>query len=127
MGNIDLTPYKGVVKLIFRGITGPGYQSDIAIDDIEVFDANPVGLTDTETKSDWTFYPNPSHDFIYIDLGNSKPTVELNIRNSIGQIVLNSSLRANNSKIDVSYLEGGVYFIELVTEKERSLKKLIIK
>ena len=127
MGNIDLTPYKGVVKLIFRGITGPGYQSDIAIDDIEVFDANPVGIAETETKTVWTFYPNPSHDFIYINIGNSNSAAELNVRNSIGQIVLNSSLRASNSKIDVSHLEGGVYFLEVVTETQRSLKKLIIK
>ncbi|MBL4664966.1 MAG: hypothetical protein JKY23_03285, partial [Nitrospinaceae bacterium] len=60
---VDLTPYSGVISIGMVGITGIGTQSDIAIDDLSVFDAPPndvgviaitapssgCGLTATET------------------------------------------------------------------------------
>ncbi|MFP6686051.1 MAG: MYXO-CTERM sorting domain-containing protein, partial [Polyangiaceae bacterium] len=45
--SIDLNPYKGqTIHIQFRGVTGGGFESDIAIDDLLVEDAVPdVGVT----------------------------------------------------------------------------------
>ncbi|RMG72298.1 MAG: hypothetical protein D6722_05645, partial [Bacteroidetes bacterium] len=47
---VDLTAYAGeTVQIVFRGVRGPGFESDMAIDDVEIFqplpaDAGTVGL-----------------------------------------------------------------------------------
>lgn len=40
---VDLTPFAGnVITLRFRGITGPGFDSDMALDDISIIDNPPL-------------------------------------------------------------------------------------
>jgi PKD repeat protein len=44
---VDLTPYLGTqVQFIFRGVTGPDFASDIAIDDISIFNNDPAPAAD---------------------------------------------------------------------------------
>ncbi|HHZ64772.1 MAG TPA: PKD domain-containing protein [Flavobacteriales bacterium] len=38
---LDLSMYSGIVRLRIRGITGPGFTSDICIDDLRVYDKPP--------------------------------------------------------------------------------------
>ena len=38
INRIDLSQYTGMVKLRFRGVTGNSFLSDIAIDDIKIYD-----------------------------------------------------------------------------------------
>lgn len=59
-------------------------------------------------KNVFSFYPNPSTDFIYSDLEISS----LTISNSQGVTV--RRYQANNRKYNVSNLEAGVYFIEAI-------------
>ena len=76
----DLTPYVGnTVNFRIRGITGPSWESDLAIDDFSIFDTAPpaadfeaerttacvnsaIKFTDfsgnTPTSWDWSFTPN---------------------------------------------------------------------
>jgi len=54
----DLSMYTGVVRLRFRGITGPGFTSDIAIDDIKVYDkplidVGVIEITAPGSCGDW--------------------------------------------------------------------------
>ncbi|PWI30617.1 hypothetical protein DI383_03975 [Flavobacteriaceae bacterium LYZ1037] len=45
---VDLSAYSGkTVKIRFRGVTGPGYESDIALDDINLV-ANPLSIQENE-------------------------------------------------------------------------------
>ena len=43
---IDLTQYKSITKIRFRGITGTSYRSDMAIDDVKIWEppANDAGI-----------------------------------------------------------------------------------
>jgi MAM domain. len=41
MADVDLTSYSGIVQLRFRGVTGTSYTSDMAIDDIKIYDKIP--------------------------------------------------------------------------------------
>jgi len=44
---VDLTPYLGSqVQFVFRGITGPDFASDIALDDISIFNSDPAPVAD---------------------------------------------------------------------------------
>lgn len=96
---IDLTPFVGdIVNIQIRGITGPGFASDIAIDHFEWLEINSapsvdftpntvsaclnqaVGFTDISTNSptqwEWKFFPN-TVSFVNGTSANSQnPSVE---------------------------------------------------
>ena len=66
MANIDLSAYQGQsVKLRIRGITGSGYESDIAIDDLSF---TPMAGTPIPTST-CVNYTSPSGNYIWSTTG----------------------------------------------------------
>lgn len=126
---VNLTPYKGNVRLTFRAIVGNGYRSDIAIDDVTLRDANPVGLNETNAIEDGIeVYPNPVSSQLNIRMSGSKTAGQLQIFNSIGKVVWESnSLNANWTQIDVSQWSKGMYQIIFNDGKESIQQKLIVQ
>jgi hypothetical protein len=124
---IDLTPYRGTVKLVFRGVTGTNYTSDIAIDDVILYDAQPVGLNESiNTKSsDWSIYPNPNDGSFRLS-GLAQNTT-LKIYNSLGEVVFKKEIREKSSLIQLNHLTTGIYFIEVISENNRSIKRMIVQ
>ncbi|MDC7244011.1 MAG: T9SS type A sorting domain-containing protein, partial [Sphaerochaetaceae bacterium] len=124
---VDLSPFKGVVKLIFRGKVGSNYTSDIAIDDVIIYDAQPVGLADKSgfKESNWSVYPNPSNGSFTISGLNLNTT--LNIYNSLGEVVYQSQALSEKQVLRIEHLSEGLYFIEAIDDgKERSVKRLVV-
>jgi len=104
---IDFSSFTGIIKIRFRGVTGPGFTSDIAIDDISIYDPRPVAdftadinnnctgaliqFTDLSSNFPTSWYwdfgdgatdtiQNPTHS--YADTGTY--TVSLIVSNSYG-------------------------------------------
>ncbi|MBK8845168.1 MAG: T9SS type A sorting domain-containing protein [Bacteroidetes bacterium] len=76
--------------------------------------------------------PNPFNDFIIVTLylknqTNKKVVVE--IKNTLGQSVYNSELNNENNKytkaINLSFLEKGIYFVEVVVDGNNLSKKIM--
>ena len=63
---VDLTPYKGDVRIIFRAVRGSGFRSDIAVDQVSLRDALPVGIATNENQNEISFFPNPIKDVLRI-------------------------------------------------------------
>lgn len=59
-------------------------------------------------ESDFTIYPNPTKDFIYVE--NIKSLQKLEVYNVLGEICLVKELNNTTQKIDVTNLSMGVYF-----------------
>lgn len=76
-------------------------------------------------------YPNPTDDNIYVQvLIPQQQKVQLNIYNSVGQVVYTKPVALNNSllNIDLQSLESGVYILELVDSNgEHWLKNFVKK
>jgi len=125
---VDLTPYKGNVKLIFRGIVGNGFQSDIAIDDVIIRDANPVSVSTLEQgQEELKIYPNPVRDVLNLEY-QSNLQARLQIFNLSGQIVFEGQLNPNSlAQIDVSDYSSGLYQLKLTNERGTSIQKLLIE
>jgi hypothetical protein len=74
-------------------------------------------------------YPNPTSDFLYIDLENNQAKVS--IFNTIGQEVYASNqevlFNKNQIKIDVSNLKEGIYFLNLEEGQYKSVIKFVKK
>lgn len=80
-----------------------------------------VGINDTETNdTEIIFYPNPVDDFI--NLRNIE-TGKYQILDLNGKVILSGEF--NNSKIGVSHLNTGIYFMILKTNKKIHTSKFV--
>lgn len=87
-----------------------------------------TGYNNTKTF-DYSLFPNPTKDVLNIKLSNVHKTekVILNLKNISGQLIESSSFTGNESKLDVSALNTGLYLLEIITETGSQSSKFIIK
>ena len=75
-------------------------------------------------------YPNPSSGSLIIMLNEVKvindQSFELSIIDITGKVVMERTILNIEQLIDISGLEGGIYFIEIQTRDERQFKKIIL-
>jgi hypothetical protein len=77
----------------------------------------PQGLSENELNI--AVYPNPAHGFI--DIVGTWRAASVQIFNSVGQLVLTSS----ESRIDISTLPEGVYFVAVIADNQKFVEKII--
>ncbi len=71
-------------------------------------------------------YPMPANTVLNIDLNNdAESNVDITILNTMGQVVLKTSVTGSAHQIDISNLVSGVYFVEVSTEGTVTKSKLI--
>lgn len=87
-----------------------------------------VGIAEQFANKDFAVYPNPSNGKIYIKSNNYINIEQVSVRNISGQEVLvhqpSSGMIQN---LDLSTLENGLYFLEIRSEKQIYLEKVIIR
>ena len=82
-----------------------------------------VGIRDNEIT--FSIVPNPATTEITIKAGNIFNTVE--IVNFLGQTVISQNNSTDYATIDISNLNGGVYFVRIVSENGVSVQKFVKK
>ncbi|WP_136482744.1 T9SS type A sorting domain-containing protein [Cognatitamlana onchidii] len=88
-----------------------------------VYDLSAILLSTKSFERDYfSYYPNPVKDILNINLNKDLELKQVNIYNIQSQYLYS----VNSSKIDVSQLSSGVYFIEVVTNEGKSAKKIVI-
>ncbi len=91
---------------------------------VRVYDLSALlSIVDNEIAKNFTVYPNPVNKQLQLQLS---PTLEFKtatIYNYYGQLVLQS----NTTKINVSNLSSGIYFLEIETNKGKGVKKIVKK
>lgn len=118
------------VVLVFRGITGGGYQCDLAIDDVNV-EAQSVtsmdDLVEASKEQHFKLYPNPNNGTFSVDLQSIQANSTILISNTLGQIV-HQSTHKNKQRLDLSFeASPGVYFIVIKTGKNTEATFKIVK
>ncbi|TXE15716.1 T9SS type A sorting domain-containing protein [Psychroserpens burtonensis] len=71
----------------------------------------------------FSLYPNPAKDQFTIQLDLASKLEKVNIYNMLGQVVLTTKV----TNIDSSNLASGSYFVEVITSKGKTTKKLILE
>jgi len=87
-----------------------------------IFKEFPLSVSDNNL-SDITIYPNPVSNKLYITSENSVLN-KITVFSATGKLILEQSNNQDQT-IDVSTLEKGIYFIELLSEKGKTTKKFI--
>lgn len=81
----------------------------------------------TSIHKNITCFPNPFNDELKINCSDLKnEIVNLRIYNSIGELIKNKNIKVGKQlSINTTSLNSGVYFIELISDKEIYSAKLI--
>lgn len=73
-------------------------------------------------------YPNPAKSVLYI---NSKSAVRdamsIRIYNTSGAVVYSASMQNEYEQVDVSALNSGVYFLQIVSDTHNAVQQIILK
>ncbi|MCD4774233.1 MAG: T9SS type A sorting domain-containing protein, partial [Bacteroidales bacterium] len=76
-------------------------------------------------ESEFSIFPNPAKNEIYISGKEGIIIKEVNIYNQLGQKIISEKRMTN--VIDVSMLRQGIYIIELVLNNSRIREKLMVR
>ena len=118
---------------IICGSTVAGNSYDywlIKTDSLGITDSITTEITDPLLLySGFNIFPNPAQNILYITQGNKELIKSISVFNSIGQEQLNISyLSIKNGEyieVNTSSLSAGVYFLEMMTEREKVVRKFV--
>jgi len=82
---------------------------------------------------DLLIYPNPTKEFINIEFNvdNFNNPVVLNLFNAPGKLLINNKLipagKYIHEVLSVKDFPGGIYYLQIITEKGTVVRKIIIE
>ncbi|WP_289045912.1 T9SS type A sorting domain-containing protein [uncultured Olleya sp.] len=114
-----------VIQMALRGEYTESVSSSTAvIDDLE-FVNEPLSVNDNFLE-EALIYPNPTTDWVTIKLKKTEPEVDINIVNSLGQVIFNKNYsNIESSLLDFNNYPNGIYFINIVAGKTSKTVKII--
>lgn len=108
--------------------TTPFPSSGFDLDAVGVIHESPLNLHENKVALDFSVYPNPTSEFIYISLNNIHYGIKISILDLTGKEVRKMDLnKVNQNRIDIRDIPAGVYVISLGDEKNNAVKKLIVQ
>ncbi len=146
---IDLSAYSGEIKLRFSGVTGNGYRSDIAIDDLKIDEQNnrsanndqartsdeESALTrylnaheiETQEIGSFVLYANPTQDIAKILLKEHTEEVSIVVFSHEGKSIDAFSYKREGNQLimNVSALMSGTYFVVLKSGTTANIQRLV--
>lgn len=130
---IDLTAYAGkVVNIRFRGITGPGAESDMAIDDVHLTEGPPVNLENPIFSSGLKVFPNPNKGIFRYELPDVQAeNIQLSVVDITGSVVIRQEISKFtedlSGEIDLSNEANGLYFLKIIANGANFGSKIAVK
>jgi hypothetical protein len=88
---------------------------------VRVYNLSKVLSKDNFNINNFNIYPNPASSNLTIQLENSI-LIRVNIYNTLSQLIKTKT----SSLINIENLKSGIYYVEIITNKGKSSKKLII-
>lgn len=90
---------------------------------VRIFNLQAILKTDDLVLKNFTISPNPTSDFVNITLQKNMILQKVNIYSTTGQLIKSST----SSKISVQDLSEGNYYFEIITDKGKATKKIIVQ
>lgn len=87
-----------------------------------------TGISEFNLENRLSLFPNPTNGLVSIKIANTDKLQRIAVYNLTGQIIYQEKLSGVNQKtLDLKHLTKGVYFIEALTGKYKTSKKLIVR
>ena len=88
----------------------------------------PINVEENSPFNLAKIYPNPANEFIVIEGMKQGYRMDFKIISSTGQLVQNGSINSNSRfEVDVQNLSKGLYFIQLNSDQETEIQKIVIE
>jgi len=129
---VDLSAYTGkIINVRFRGETGSGERSDLAIDDIGLTETTGIEMDKLSLASKINIYPNPCEGIFNVSIRHCDDSdLSLKVYDVMGRQVfeqnINNISQEHKEVIDLSKVNPGVYYIKVSTGKASFHTKLSI-
>ncbi len=89
-----------------------------------------IDLNDEKANSTFNIYPNPSGSAFTVSYEGEVSEVTINVQNQIGQIISTKHCAPQKDLKETFNLKPqskGVYFVEVISDKSREVKKIVIE
>ena len=83
-----------------------------------------VGLNENTNDLKFNVYPNPCDNLLSIDIDLLNQS-SITISDISGKIIYQQKLNFMQTILDVSSLNSGIYFLELLSDNKKQIKKII--
>ncbi len=93
------------------------YKVDIA-DDV-------LNVTDTAFKTSVVLHPNPASEIVNITLQEGSASFQLSVYDALGRTVIPVQERTVGA-LDISSLSSGIYYVAILQEGKKAVKRLIV-
>ena len=114
-----LSREESTATLVIRATSDDQYvEFDVNI----IINFVPDGVDENEMEK-ISVYPNPAHDFIRVETQLIASVQRVEIYNVTGQMMLSTT----DTEINVSTLPEGVYFVAVIAENQKFVKRIVIK
>ena len=128
---INLVAYNGVEEDIVANydMSMPNFDGRYAnngLSKITSFKGSSTGIGGVATSDMIKIYPNPATDVVSIYYPVDTQ-VEVTLTNASGSVVMTQVMSEQESQIDVSNLQPGVYFVKFESKGSTAVKRLVIK
>ncbi|MGB3608300.1 S8 family serine peptidase [Psychroserpens sp.] len=78
--------------------------------------------------STFDIYPNPADDYFEFTLKTQNGSVDLNVYDVNGRILMNKTFDEQNKyRVSTENLTSGIYFVEVTSGSQKAVKKLVVK
>ena len=91
----------------------------------DMLPVNVTGITEL-TLADWSVFPNPATEYFDIRSSSAKQW-SVRVFNSSGQIIMEKTMHSGQRRISVNGWPSGLYFIEVSSGSQVSVKKLLVR
>jgi len=128
VGSVSYTyPFAGTYTV--KMIATNDCSSDTAVTTINVI----ASVEELSPDDKILIYPNPSKDFIYLDLADNVNINQMFLKNLQNQLIRQFEVKEINKcqgqvyQLNISTLCKGIYFIDIITDKVIYNKKIVIE
>ena len=87
----------------------------IYIDDVSLYECNPISIKEIYNKYHFKLYPNPSNDYINVEMDiDSKKQTSILIYNLLGECIKVQTLQNGITNLNLTEFNSGTYFYSIV-------------
>lgn len=102
------------------------FVNSVSVGNLAVTTCITTAINSAEVKSDLKMYPNPASEFLMLDNFSGKQQT-FQLFDLSGRLALSGVVKVKTTKVDLSNLSPGIYFMKYEVNNEQSVKKIIVR
>ena len=124
--SFSLNAYVGQPEVLVKFKATSGYGNNLYIDDVNLSVA--VGVNENSLDQQISLFPIPSTGDVFLNLSAVKDNmVRISINDVTGKTIETyTTAKSNQHKVVMNTLQDGTYFIQIVADSQRIIKKVVL-